>query len=118
MLRFESMSASPAATLHEFAAVNDRAAATTKKLEKQQILAEYFRTLAEDDDLRLAVRYASGRAFAATDERVLGVSGAIVSDVILAMTKLDPGEYHALVVRNGEIGEALAIIWSRKTPTK
>src|SRR5689334_19420800 len=89
------------ATLHDFAAVNDRAAATTKKLEKQKILAEYFRALSEDD-LRLAVRFSGGRAFAATDERVLGVSGAIVSDVILTMTKIDPGEYQTLVVRNGE----------------
>jgi DNA ligase-1 len=103
----------PAANLHDFAAVNDRAAATTKKLQKQQILGEYFRAIQDDDDLRLAVRYSGGRAFAATDERVLGTSGAIVSDVILTMTKIDPGEYHALIVRNGEIGEALAIIWEQ-----
>ena len=45
------------ATLREFAAVNDAAAATTKKLQKQAILAEYFRTL-DDEDLRLSVRYA------------------------------------------------------------
>ena len=105
----------PPATLIEFAHVNDAAAATTKKLQKQAILAEYFRRLEEDEDLRLAVRYASGRAFASTDERVLGASGAIVSDVVLDLLKLDGREYHELVVRSGEIGEAISKVWSRFT---
>jgi DNA ligase-1 len=98
------------ATLLEFARVNDAAAATTKKLQKYAILAEYLRTL-EDDDLRLAVRFAAGRPFAATDERVLNVGWALVSDVILAILKPDPHEFHDLVVRSGEIGEALSKVW-------
>jgi hypothetical protein len=69
-------------TLREFATVNDAAAATTKKLQKQAALAEYFRGL-DERDLRLAVRFAGGRAFAATDERVLNVGGSLVSDVVL-----------------------------------
>ena len=101
------------ATLLQFATVNDAAAATTKKLEKQRLLAEYFRAIEDDGDLRLAVRYAGGRSFAATDERVLGVSGAIVSDVILGLLRLEPNEYYAQVVKSGEIGEALSIFWSR-----
>ena len=100
------------ATLIDFAAANDQAAATTKKLVKQQVLADYLRPL-DESDLRIAVRYCGGRAFPATSERVLGVSGAIVSDVILSMLKLDPNAYYAQVVRSGEIGEALAIFWSR-----
>jgi DNA ligase-1 len=98
------------ATLCEFARVNDSVAATTKKLVKQKLLADYFRSLSDEQDLRLAVRYSGGRPFAATDERVLGVSGAIVSDVILRMFRIDPREYHAMVVRAGEIGEALSTI--------
>ena len=100
------------ATLLEFSRVNDAAAATTKKLLKQQILGDYLREL-EEDDLRLAVRFAGGRAFASTDQRVLGVSGAIVSDVILNLYKIDPREYHELIIRAGEIGEALSQIVSR-----
>jgi DNA ligase-1 len=98
------------ATLLEFARVNDAAAATTKKLQKYAILAEYLRKL-EDDDLRLAVRFAAGRPFAATDERVLNVGWALVSDVVPGILKLDPREYHDLVVRSGEIGEALSKAW-------
>ena len=98
------------ATLLEFARANDGAAATPKKLEKQSILAEYFRAL-DETDLRLAVRYASGRAFAATDERVLNVGWSIVSHVILDLLRLDPRSYHDVVVRSGEIGEALSQVW-------
>jgi DNA ligase-1 len=97
-----------AATLIEFARVNDAAAAQSGKLAKQKILAEYFRSLADERELRLAVRFSCGRAFPSTDERVLGVSGAIVSDVIIAMTGMDPNDYSQRVVRAGEIGEALA----------
>ena len=83
----------PAATLLEFARVNDAAAATTKKLQKYAILAEYFRTL-DDEDLRLAIRFAAGRNFAATDERVISVGGAIVSDVVLGLLRIDPNEFY------------------------
>jgi DNA ligase-1 len=98
-------------TLLDFARINDAAAATPKKLQKQQILAEYLKSL-DDADLRLAVRFAGGRAFATTDQRVLGVSGAIVSDVILRLYAIDARELHSLAIRFGEIGEALARIVS------
>ena len=49
-----------------FTQVNDAAASTTKKLRKQAIVAEYLRSLEQDEDLRLAVRFAEGRAFALT----------------------------------------------------
>jgi DNA ligase-1 len=105
-----------AATLFEFARVNDAAAATTKKLAKQSILAAYLRAIDSDDDLRLAVRYASGHAFAAMDERVLGASGATVSDAVLTILKVDPDEFWSRVVKNGEIGQALADFWDRRPP--
>jgi DNA ligase 1 len=101
----------PPATLLDFARVNDAAAATTKKLQKQAILAEYFRTL-DDDDLRRAVRFAAGRSFAATDERVTSVGGAIVSDVVIHLLKLDPRLYSQTVITSGEIGEALSKLWN------
>jgi DNA ligase-1 len=101
-------------TLREFAAANDVAAATTKKLQKQAALAEYFRALGERD-LRLAVRYAGGRAFAATDERVLNVGGSLVSDVVLSdILKVDPSAYWDQVTRSGEIGNALSELWPER----
>src|SRR2546430_5165729 len=100
--------ASAPATLAEFATVNDAVAATTKKLQKYAILGEYFRNIADDDDLRRAVRFAGGRTFAVIDERVLAVGGAIVSDVVIRLLRVDPRLYHDTVVSSGEIGEALS----------
>jgi DNA ligase-1 len=105
----------PAATLLDFAAANDAAAATTKKLQKQAVLAEYFRGL-DEPDLRLAVRYAAGRAFAATDERVLNVGGALVGDVVLSLLKMDRGALHELYIRHGELGNALREVWPVRAP--
>jgi len=97
-------------SLREFAEVNDQVAATTKKLQKQSILAAYFRSL-DEENLRLAVRYAGGRNFPATDERVLGVGWSIVNDVVLTLIGMDPERFHDLVVRSGETGEALSMVW-------
>ena len=80
------------------------------KLRKQALLAAYFGSLT-DEDLRLASRYVSGRSFIATDERVLGVSGAILSDVLINLLHLDPAVYRASVIRHGEIGDALRELW-------
>ena len=104
-------------TLLEFSRANDAAAATPKKLQKQSILAGYLQTLEDEADLRLAVRYAAGRPFAASDERVLNVGWSVVSEVILSMLRLDPSDYHDLVVKSGDIGEALAKVWPASRDT-
>src|SRR5258706_14218384 len=98
------------AFLNELCAACDAAATPASKLKKQEVLANYFRSL-DEPDLRLAVRFVRGRAFSSTDERVLSVGGAIVSDVILSILNLDPQEFWRLVVKNGEGGEALAQVW-------
>src|SRR6476646_10768701 len=99
-----------ASFLKDFCAACDAAAATASKLKKQEALANYFRSL-EEADLRLAVLFARGRAFSSTDGRVLSVGGAIVSDVIFSILNVDQQEFWQLVVKNGEVGEALAKAW-------
>src|SRR5947207_10761763 len=99
-----------ASLLKDFCAACDAAAATSSKLKKQEVLADYFRPL-DEADLRLAVRFARGRAFSSTDERVLSVGGAIVSDVIFSILNIDQQEFWRLVVTSGEVGEALAQVW-------
>jgi DNA ligase-1 len=107
-----------ATTLLAFAQVNDTAAATTRKLAKQAAIADFLRAIDDDTDLRLAVRYTAGRPFPATDERTLSVGGAIVSDVVLSLLKLDPRTFHELVVHSGEIGEALSRTWPADLPPR
>jgi len=98
--------------LRDFAAALDDAAATTSKLAKQKRLAELFRTL-DRTDLSLAIRYSIGRPFEASDERVLGVSSRIVSDVALQLTGASPADYRATTIQRGEIGEALSDLWPK-----
>jgi len=98
------------ATLAEFARVKDAVAAVPGKLAKEAALATYFKTLS-DDDLPLAVRFAAGRAFAAKDERVLAVGGAIVWDVLLQILPVAHEELRRLTIAHGEIGEALSKVW-------
>src|SRR5436190_16332511 len=98
------------ALLHDLAAVCDAAAGTTSKLKKQEVLSNYLGSL-DENDLRLAIRFIAGRTFSETDERNLSVGGAIVTDVIFSILRIDPQEFWPLVVRNGEVGEALAQVW-------
>ncbi|MDB5321792.1 MAG: hypothetical protein JWN40_3423 [Phycisphaerales bacterium] len=98
------------ATLEDFARVKDAVAAVPGKLAKQAALADYFRGLA-DEDLPLAVRFAGGRAFAAKDERVLSVGGAIVWDVLIQILPVGHDELRRLTIASGEIGEALSQVW-------
>jgi DNA ligase-1 len=88
-------------------AVAEDLAATTKKLSKSAILAEYLPTL-DDSDLALACRFFAGAPFPAHDERVLQVGGAVIRDAVLAITGIDAAFWHRLQVEWGENGLAAA----------
>jgi DNA ligase 1 len=62
------------ALLSELAVLRARVAASPGRLEKRRLVADYLRGLSLED-LRLAVTYLSGRAFPASDPRVLNVRG-------------------------------------------
>ena len=62
------------ALLSELTALRARVAASPGRLEKRRLVADYLRGLSPED-LRLAVTYLSGRAFAVSDPRVLNVRG-------------------------------------------
>src|SRR5258706_4603744 len=104
------------APLLGFALVSDAVAGNASKLKKQQLLAVYFRSL-DDEDLRRAVRFASGRTFSATDERVLNVGWRVISDVVLSLVLIDEVKFHELIVKSGEVGEALSLVWPPREVT-
>ena len=62
------------ALLSELTALRARVAASPGRLEKRRLVADYLRGLTPED-LRYAVTYLSGRAFPASDPRVLNVRG-------------------------------------------
>lgn len=65
--------------LSDFTATANAIAATTKKSEKERILAEYLRSL-DDASLERAAVFFSGSPFPRREERVAGVGGAAIGD--------------------------------------
>ena len=67
--------------LSDFTTTANRIAATTKKSEKERILADYLTTL-DDASLERAVVFFSGSPFPRRDERVAGVGGAAIGEAV------------------------------------
>jgi DNA ligase-1 len=71
--------------LRHFTATANAISATTKKSEKERILAEYLRSL-DDASLERAVVFFSGSPFPRREERVTGVGGATIGDAVVEAT--------------------------------
>ncbi|TMF89538.1 MAG: hypothetical protein E6I08_04615, partial [Chloroflexi bacterium] len=74
--------------MREFARCADAVAATTSKLEKTRLLAEYLRAL-EPDDLRLATTWMTGRPFSLNDPRTLQLGGSSLWKAVEAITRTE-----------------------------
>jgi len=89
----------------QFAKLCDALAATTKKLEKRALIAEYLRALDVQDAARAAL-YLSGTPFSETDGRVLNVGGALLSKALATISEADQQAMHAAYRRHGDLGAA------------
>lgn len=88
----------------DFARVADAVGATSKRLEKLAVLAEYLAPLS-DDDLAVACRFLSGQPFPQSDERILSVGFSMASTVLVELSGIDPQRYGELVVQLGDMGD-------------
>lgn len=86
-----------------FSQTADRIAATTKKLEKTRILAEYFQSISVDDAAVGAVFF-SGRAFAAWEEITLQVGGSILWRIVAELSGKPETELTESYRRHGDLG--------------
>ena len=93
--------------LSDFTVIANAIGATTKKLEKERLLAEYLRTL-DDASLERAVVFFSGSPFPLREERVAGVGGAIISDAAAEATGRSGDEIWASWSQHGDVGDTLA----------
>ncbi|MDQ6802245.1 MAG: ATP-dependent DNA ligase [Acidobacteriota bacterium] len=93
--------------LSEFTVIANAIGATTKKLEKERLLAEYLRTL-DDASLERAVVFFSGSPFPRREERVTGVGGAIISDAASEVTGRSGDEIWASWSKYGDAGDTVA----------
>ena len=92
-------------SLQQFAEAAEDVAATTKKLEKAALLADYFKDLS-DLDLARAARYFAGHQFAMNDSRTTNVGGSIISAALSEATGFSIEDLQPRYVRLGDAGDA------------
>lgn len=101
--------------MRELAELCERVRATTKKLEKMALVAEYLRTHAVDESALAAV-YLSARPFPAYEETILNVGGALISRVV---TDLAPvGSLNAAYRKFGDLGDAAGELLGKRKGTQ
>ena len=90
-----------------FAQTCDAIAATTKKLEKTALVADYLRALSSNE-AAIAAAFLSGRPFAAHDERTLQVGGALLWRVIGELSGKAEHELTEIYRKHGDAGSVAA----------
>ena len=88
----------------EFAHAGAAVGSTSATLEKARILAAYFRTL-DDDDLRRAAVFMSGRAFSPSKRRTLGLGWATVSKAVSSLSGRDEDELGRIFGKHSDLGD-------------
>ena len=102
--------------MRRFAETCEAIAATTKKLEKTRLVAEYLLSLSLEEAAHAAVFF-SGRPFAARDERTLGIGGRLLVGVVKRIAGVDDAALHAAYRNHGDLGGAAAELLHRHKPT-
>ena len=102
--------------LADFCKTANAIAATTKKSEKERLLADYLVTL-DDASLERAVVFFSGSPFPRKDQRTVGVGGAALSDAIVEVTGRPADEVWAAWSKYGDAGDTVAELFD-DDPTK
>ena len=92
-------------TFQLFAETCARIAATTKKLEKTAILAEYLRHL-EAKSLAAATVWFTGNAFPPSHNKTLQLGWAVIRDALCGVAELDQGEFGQVYLKHSDLGEA------------
>ena len=92
------------ATVLDFARAGAAVGATSATSEKARILAAYLRSL-DDDDLRRAAIFMSGRAFGPSQRRTLGLGWTVTSKVVEKIAGLDSDKLQAIFRKHSDIGD-------------
>jgi DNA ligase-1 len=88
----------------DFARAGSAVGSTSATLEKTRALAEYLRRL-DDDDLRRAAVFMSGRAFSPSQRRTLGLGWSAVSKVVSSLSGRDEDELGRIFRKHSDIGD-------------
>ncbi len=93
--------------LSDFTATANAIAGTTRKSEKERILAAYLVGL-DDEELERAVVFFSGSPFPRRDQRVAGVGGAAIGDAVVEVSGRSAEEVWAPWPRYADPGDTIA----------
>lgn len=93
--------------LSDFCVTANAISATTKKSEKERLLADYLITL-DDASLERAVVFFSGSAFSRKDQRTVGVGGAALTEALVEVTGRSADEIWAAWSKVGDAGDTAA----------
>lgn len=93
--------------LSDFTVTANAIGATTKKSEKERILAEYLRSL-DDASLERAAVFFSGSPFARREERVAGVGGAAIGDAVAEASGRSHDEVWEAWAKYADAGDTVA----------
>jgi DNA ligase-1 len=88
----------------DFARAGAAVGKTSATSEKARLVGAYFRSL-DDDNLRRAAVFMSGRAFDPSKRRTLGLGWAVTSKVVESISGRPPGELQALFRKHSDIGD-------------
>src|SRR5437764_5443517 len=109
--------ATTASEFLNFANVGESIASTPAKLEKIRLLADYLRTLS-DEQLSIVATYLTGRAFPQSDLRTLQVGWSVIYRALLAATKISEGEFHRIAASHGDLGKTAFDVLDGRTKPK
>src|SRR5256886_1413756 len=88
----------------DFARAGAAVGATSATLEKTRILGGYFRTL-DEDDLKRAAVYMSGRAFPPSQRRTLGRGWSPLSRFVPSVPRRDEAELGEIFRKHSDLGD-------------
>jgi DNA ligase-1 len=102
--------------LRDFSSVANAISATTKKSEKERLLASYLIAL-DDASLERAVVFFSGSPFARREQRVTGVGHATIGDAVVEATGRTAAELWDAWPRYADLGDCVAELF-RDDPSR
>ena len=102
--------------LTDFARIANAIASTTKKNEKERLLADYLVTL-DDASLERAVVFFAGSPFPRREQRVTGVGWATIGDAVVAATGGSADALWAIYPKYADLGDAVAEFYGDRAGT-
>lgn len=93
-----------ACSFHNFATLCSNIGATTKKLQKTQLLADYFKNL-DAASLAPTATWFTGSPFPASQNNVLHLGWAIIRDTLCAVGEIDHGDFGQVYLKHSDLGE-------------